>query len=216
MGGGVWAWVWAQVQDPCSWKRPWVRGLGRATFKHGAEPLLRIWSLGVPPIPLGVHGPPPVPGRCPSFAETWIPYPPHSPSWLPHDFSSYLLIPGYKKFKVFYWKPNLYFNRILTMFLGKSTLPLETKPLSLQSLEYSGWEAKIPQGSMGNDGKKGYSSHLLVIIHLKSCIILLRTQSHNEVSYLMLSAGWHPIFPYCYSAGALAIPLVDFSSILWG
>ena len=27
-------------------------------------------SLGVPPVPLGVRGPPPVPGRCPSCEET--------------------------------------------------------------------------------------------------------------------------------------------------
>ena len=31
------------------------------------------WSLGVPPLPLGVCGPPPVPGRCPSCEETRIP-----------------------------------------------------------------------------------------------------------------------------------------------
>ena len=37
-------------------------------------------SLGVPPVPLGVRGPPPVPGRCPSCAEMRIPRPPSPPS----------------------------------------------------------------------------------------------------------------------------------------
>ena len=36
-------------------------------------------SLGVPPIPLGVHGPPLVPGRCPSCVEMRIPHPPSLP-----------------------------------------------------------------------------------------------------------------------------------------
>ena len=36
-------------------------------------------SLGVPPIPSGVCGPPPVPGRCPSCVETQIPCPPSPP-----------------------------------------------------------------------------------------------------------------------------------------
>ena len=37
---------------------------------------------GVPSIPLGVRGPPPVPGRCPSCEETRILCPPSLPSWL--------------------------------------------------------------------------------------------------------------------------------------
>ena len=39
-------------------------------------------SLGVPPIPFGVRGPPPVPGRCPSCAETRILHPSNLPSSL--------------------------------------------------------------------------------------------------------------------------------------
>ena len=38
------------------------------------------WSLGVPPVPLGVRGPPPVPGRCPSCEEARIPHPRSTPS----------------------------------------------------------------------------------------------------------------------------------------
>ena len=38
------------------------------------------WSLGFPPIPLGVHGPPSVTGWFPSCAETRTPRPPSLPS----------------------------------------------------------------------------------------------------------------------------------------
>ena len=44
---------------------------------HAPQPTC---SLGVPPIPLGVYGPPQVPGRCPSCAETRIPRSPSLPS----------------------------------------------------------------------------------------------------------------------------------------
>ena len=37
-------------------------------------------SLGVPPVPLGVHGPPQVPGRYPSCEEMQILHPPSMPS----------------------------------------------------------------------------------------------------------------------------------------
>ena len=37
-------------------------------------------SLGFPPVPLGVYGPPQVPGRCPSCEEMLIPCPPTTPS----------------------------------------------------------------------------------------------------------------------------------------
>ena len=37
-------------------------------------------SLGVPPVPLGVRGPPPVPGMCPNCLETRILRPPSTPS----------------------------------------------------------------------------------------------------------------------------------------
>ena len=37
-------------------------------------------SLGVPPVPLGAHCPPPVPGMCPSCVETRILHPPSLPS----------------------------------------------------------------------------------------------------------------------------------------
>ena len=40
---------------------------------HAPHP---TWSLGVPPVPLGVRGPPPVPGRCPGCEKTGIPHPP--------------------------------------------------------------------------------------------------------------------------------------------
>ena len=49
------------------------------------------WSLVVPPIPLGVRGPPPVPGRCPTCEETWIPCPPITPSWLHPLFVDFLM-----------------------------------------------------------------------------------------------------------------------------
>ena len=38
--------------------------------------------MGVPPIPLGVQGPPPVPGRCLICEETWTLHPPILLSWL--------------------------------------------------------------------------------------------------------------------------------------
>ena len=40
---------------------------------HAPRP---TWLLGVPPVPLVVHGPPPVPGRCPSCAEMQFPHAP--------------------------------------------------------------------------------------------------------------------------------------------
>ena len=54
--------------------------LSHLRFSSRLTPPTSYRSLRVPPVPLGVHGPPSVPGRCSSCEETQIPPPPSRPS----------------------------------------------------------------------------------------------------------------------------------------
>ena len=70
-------WLWELLPSPSSPSGAPVRSHLHLSSPFTPPTRYRpTWSLGAPPIPLGVHGPPLVPGRCPSCEKTQIPCPP--------------------------------------------------------------------------------------------------------------------------------------------